>query len=450
VTPGLYCPLTTAFHLKHAAKRSLESVTVAAWNPPASGHPDARENTMTEKSIVNKTALLIVIGAISALFLTTIGRFLESIFLAGLFAAVFHPLYRKLCTWLGGMRGVAAMATLVIVLLFILIPLVFLVLTVASQAQVFARNGLPELQGLLADEGALSARLQGLPFYDTLVPYQEFLRERLSSLVNSASGAMLEFMQSATVGTFNVVLTSLIVLYSFFFLLMDGDKLVYRILLYLPLDDDHEQRLLNRFRSVTLATLKGTAVIGFLQGAIAGTALAIAGIPQALLWSVAMMLLSVVPGIGAALIWIPATIYLLANGEYFTAIALAVFCGVLVGSIDNILRPKLVGSDTQLHELMIFFSTLGGLLTFGMSGFIIGPIIAALFVTVWDIYGEEFRAWLPATRFELHDPEHGHIDADDTDVTPNERKQEVTDEVTDVAATDHQPPQQSETKPDPT
>ncbi len=377
---------------------------------------------MTEKSIVNKTALLIVIGAITALFLTTIGRFLEAIFLAGLFAAVFHPLYRRLCTWLGGMRGIAALTTLVIVLLFILIPLVFLVLTVASQAQAFARHGLPELQSLLADEGALSARLQGLPFYDSLLPHQEFLRERLSTLVNSASGAMLEFMQSATVGTFNVVLTSLIVLYSFFFLLMDGDKLVYRILLYLPLDDDHEQRLLNRFRSVTLATLKGTAVIGFLQGAIAGSALAIAGIPQALLWSVAMMLLSVVPGIGAALIWIPATFYLLANGEYFTAIALAIFCGVLVGSIDNILRPKLVGNDTQLHELMIFFSTLGGLLTFGMSGFIIGPIIAALFVTVWDIYGEEFRAWLPATRFELHEPESSHTDSVDT-APPNDNAQ---------------------------
>ncbi len=370
---------------------------------------------MTEKSIVNKTALLIVIGAITALFLTTIGRFLEAIFLAGLFAAVFHPLYRKLCSWFGGLRGVAAMTTLVIVLLFILIPLIFLIATVASQAQSFARHGLPELQSLLADEGALSARLQGLPFYDMLLPYQEFLRERLSTLVNSASGSVIEFMQSATVGMFNVVLTALIVLYSFFFLLMDGDKLVYQILFYLPLDDDHEQRLLNRFRSVTLATLKGTAVIGFLQGAIAGTALAFVGIPQALLWSVAMMLLSVVPGIGAALIWIPASLYLLANGDYLSAIGLAVFCGVLVGSIDNILRPKLVGGDTQLHELMIFFSTLGGLLTFGVSGFIIGPIIAALFVTVWDIYGEEFRSWLPATHFELHQlDENTEPPADDT------------------------------------
>jgi len=115
-----------------------------------------------------------------------------------------------------------------------------------------------------------------------------------------------------------------------------------------------------------------------------------------------MMLLSVVPGIGAALVWIPACIFLAVNGQWVLAIGLFVFCALLVGSIDNILRPKLVGSDTQLHELMIFFSTLGGLLTFGIPGFIIGPIIAALFVTVWEIYGVEFKDWLPDTNFVPH------------------------------------------------
>jgi len=112
-----------------------------------------------------------------------------------------------------------------------------------------------------------------------------------------------------------------------------------------------------------------------------------------------MVLLSVVPGIGTALVWIPAVIYLITQGQWVYAAGLGIFCAVLVGSIDNVLRPKLVGSDTQLHELMIFFSTLGGLITFGFPGFIIGPIIAALFVTVWEIYGVEFRDWLPQTDF---------------------------------------------------
>lgn len=120
-----------------------------------------------------------------------------------------------------------------------------------------------------------------------------------------------------------------------------------------------------------------------------------------------MMMLSVVPGIGAALVWFPAVVYLAFNGQWLYAGSLFAFCGLLVGTIDNVLRPKLVGNDTQLHELMIFFSTIGGLLTFGFSGFIIGPIIAALFVTVWEIYGVEFKSWLPETGFSVLDQRRG-------------------------------------------
>ena len=112
-----------------------------------------------------------------------------------------------------------------------------------------------------------------------------------------------------------------------------------------------------------------------------------------------MMFLSVVPGIGTALIWIPAVVYLIVDGAYVEATGVAVFCTIVVGTVDNVVRPRLVGNDTQLHELLIFFSTLGGLLMFGFMGFVIGPIIAALFVTVWDLYGYEFREWLPTTAF---------------------------------------------------
>lgn len=357
---------------------------------------------MSKKPVVNNSALLVVLVSISVLFLFVIARFLEALFLAGLFAAVFHPLYRNLFTWFRGRSGLAAIATLIIVALFVLIPISIILVAVASQAREIVQVALPELQNLLGQPSGVNALLQKLPFFESIAPWQEFLSVRLAEVIDSVSGALLGVLQSLTLGTVNAAVTGLIVVYSFVFLLMDGDRLVYLILYYLPMDDDHEQKLLQRFRSVTLATLKGTAVIGFLQGALAGAALWLAGIPNALLWSVAMMLMSVVPGIGAALIWIPAALYLVFQGQYITAAVVATFCGVLVGSIDNLLRPRLVGSDTQLHELMIFFSTLGGLLTFGMPGFIIGPIIAALFVTVWDIYAVEFRHWLPETRFEPH------------------------------------------------
>jgi len=357
---------------------------------------------MDKTTLVNKSVLAIVVAAISALFLGIIWRFLEAIFLAGLFAAVFHPLYRKILRLFGGSRGVASLFTLLIVLCFVFIPIVMVGTVFVGQGAELAANSLPWFQNAINQPGFMSSQLEKLPFYSAVEPYRDQLTERLGGVFVFASSTAVDLLQSATRGTVNAVITALLVFYSFFFFLMDGDKLIKHILYYLPLDDKNEGLLLNRFRSVTIATLKGTAVIGFLQGTLAGIGLWVCNIPNALFLSVAMMLLSVVPGIGAALVWIPACIYLAANGQWVFAIGLFVYCALLVGSIDNVLRPKLVGSDTQLHELMIFFSTLGGLLTFGLPGFIIGPIIAALFVTVWEIYGVEFSDWLPKTNFVPH------------------------------------------------
>lgn len=358
---------------------------------------------MPNTTLVNKSVLLLVVAIISALFFGIIGRFLEAIFLAGLFSAVCHPLYRWFLKSTGNRQALSSLATMILVLFFIIIPVALIATIVVGQATDFATKALPWVQNLANDPGIVTQQLEKLPFYNRLLPYRDILTERIGGVLVSISGTGVSLLQSVTLGTFNALLTGLLVLYSFFFFLMDGSKLVHRILYYLPLDDKNEHLLLNRFRSVTIATLKGTAVIGFLQGGLAGMALGFCGVPNATFWSVAMMMLSVVPGIGAALVWIPACIYLAATGKVAVAVGLFAFCGLLVGSIDNVLRPKLVGSDTQLHELMIFFSTLGGILTFGMSGFIIGPIIAALFVTVWEIYGVEFRHWLPSTAFVPYD-----------------------------------------------
>jgi predicted PurR-regulated permease PerM len=180
-----------------------------------------------------------------------------------------------------------------------------------------------------------------------------------------------------------------------FFFLMDGDKLLAKILYYLPLEDKDERLMLEKFTSVTRATLKGTAIIGILQGGAAGVAFAVVGIPSAIFWGAIMTVLSIIPGIGSALVWGPAAVILLANGHYLKGAGLALFCGLVVGSLDNLLRPRLVGRDTQMHELLILFGTLGGIVMFGIAGVIIGPILAALFVTVWEMYGMAFRDLLP-------------------------------------------------------
>ena len=163
----------------------------------------------------------------------------------------------------------------------------------------------------------------------------------------------------------------------------------------MPLDDEDERRLLDRFTSVARATIKGTVIIGIVQGGASGIAFAVVGIHSSVFWGAVMTVLSIIPAVGTALIWIPAALWLVVQGAWFKAGALIVFCGGIVGSVDNLLRPRLVGKDTEMHDLLILFSTLGGIAMFGIIGIIIGPIIAALFVTIWDIYGVVFKDALP-------------------------------------------------------
>jgi predicted PurR-regulated permease PerM len=179
-------------------------------------------------------------------------------------------------------------------------------------------------------------------------------------------------------------------LYAMFFFLAGGREMLDRPLSYVPLPEAHKELMLDKFVSVARATLKGTFVVGIVQGGLAGLAFAVVGIQGATFWGTLMVVLSVVPGIGTALIWVPAVIYLFAVGKTASAIGLALWCGAVVGTVDNFLRPKLVGADTKMPDLLILLSTFGGLSLFGAVGLILGPIVAALFIAAWQIYGEAF------------------------------------------------------------
>lgn len=357
-----------------------------------------------QRSAINKSVLLLVVFFISAIFLSMIRPFLMAIFLAGLFSALVHPVYRRFVNWYGGRRSLASLTTLSLITLFILLPLTGLMGIVTSQAIKVGQSAKPWVQQQLTSPSVLFAKLEALPFYEKLLPYRDVIFQKAGEMVGHISRFLIENLQSATLGTVNFLFMTLVMLYAMFFFLMDGDKLIRKMLYYLPLENDEESRMLDRFTSVARATLKGTAVIGVLQGGLAGLALAVAGIPSAVFWGVLMVLLSILPGIGTALIWLPAAGILGASGHWPQAIGLVVFCGIVVGSLDNILRPMLVGKDTQMHELLIFFGTIGGIMMFGFVGFIIGPIVAALFTTVWDIYGITFKDILPETGPSLSQP----------------------------------------------
>lgn len=347
------------------------------------------------KGTVSKWTLIVVVLLISALFLAMIRQFLMAIILAAIFSALSLPMYRRCLIWFGGRRIPASAITLIIIVCVILLPLSGLLGIVATQAVKVGAVTKPWIEHQISEIGTLSQLLQSLPFYETIEPYRNQIISKAGKLAGSMSGFIIDKLSSATIGTVNIIIDAIIMLYCMFFFLMEGDRILKKILYYLPLEDHYERRILDKFTSVTRATLKGTLFIGVLQGGLAGLAFAVLGIPSALFWGTIMAVLSVIPSVGSALVWVPATIYLAATDNLVKGIGLFVFCAVVVGSLDNLLRPKLVGKDTQMHELMILFGTLGGIIMFGIVGMIIGPIIAGLFVTVWEIYGIAFQEVLP-------------------------------------------------------
>jgi len=347
------------------------------------------------QDIVNKSTLLLLLLVISALFLSMIEVFLMTLFLAGLFSAMTRPVYLYLAKLFGGRRHWASMVTLILLFFVVLIPMLLLVGIVVGQAIEVGQSVTPWVKDNLSDKGALTEYLQSLPLYDRILPYQETILEKAGQAVGAISKFLVDGLSNATLGTVHFVFMAFVMLYSMFFFFLDGDKFMKKILYYLPLNSNDENHMLEKFTSVTRATLKGTLLIGLLQGGLAGLAFFVVGIPNAVFWGTIMAVLSIIPSVGSALVWFPTAIILMANGQMAAGIGLIIFCGVLVGSLDNLLRPILVGKDTKLHELMIFLSTLGGIFMFGIVGIFIGPIIASLFVAIWEMYGVAFKDVLP-------------------------------------------------------
>ena len=242
--------------------------------------------------------------------------------------------------------------------------------------------------------------MRSLPFYAELEIYRVTILQKAGELVSKAGSLLFESASSFTYSAFNDLFLLFVFLYTMFFFLKDGRLILAKVLSYSPLTESDQHRLLDKFLSVTRATIKGSMVIGILQGTLAGIAMHLAGIESAIFWGAIMSVISVLPIIGSGLVWFPAVIFLAVTGSYPQAIGLLLFCALVVGQIDNILRPILVGRDTQMHALLIFFGTLGGIGLFGIFGFIIGPIIAALFMTVWEMYGETFSSFLTEIKKE--------------------------------------------------
>lgn len=338
--------------------------------------------------------LLLLVAAISAAFVAMIWVFLLTIVLAAIFTGVSYPVYQWLLGRLRGRQALAAIATLLLLLVLVIAPLLAVLGAAAGEALRVSEDIGPRLQQLVDQPGAFDNLLRTLPGYQHIEPYRAQILTKAGEFVGSMSAFLFAALSATTRATAVFVFQFVVMLYTMFFFLIGGPGLLRTVLAYLPLTEADKQRMLEKFVSVARATLKGTILIGMAQGALGGLAFWAVGLEGAIFWGTVMTVLSIIPGIGSALIWVPAAIVLMITGEVWRGIALGLFCGLVVGSVDNLLRPMLVGRDIQMHELLIFFSTLGGLLLFGAMGFILGPILAALFVTVWEMFAATFRSAL--------------------------------------------------------
>jgi predicted PurR-regulated permease PerM len=341
--------------------------------------------------------LLVLALGISALFLWMIHEFLMALLFAGILSGLFQPLYQRILRRTRGRAGLASALTLLVVFLLFIIPLLGFLTLVAAQAVELGTQARPWVEEQVRRIPELGQTPIELPLIGSIALDREQIMGKVGEFASAAGGFMIGFMTAAARGTLSFFLLLFVMLYAMFFFLSDGRAALQKILYYLPLAPEDENRMLEKFLSVSRATLKGTLVIGVVQGALGGVAFWVAGIQGAALWAALMAVLSVIPGLGPAIIWVPAVLYLFVVGRWGAGLGLLAWCAAIVGTVDNLLRPWLVGKDTKLPDLLILLSTLGGIVLFGAAGIVVGPIVAALFVTVWDLYGAAFRDVLPGT-----------------------------------------------------
>jgi predicted PurR-regulated permease PerM len=336
--------------------------------------------------------LLALALGISILFFLVIRRFLLAVLLAAVFAGLAYPLQEWLEARTGRRR--AGAITLVILLLGVGLPVAGFLTLVTTEAVQISQGA----EAWFQEEGRMAqieVLVERIPFAERLLPEGGELTDQLRETAGRTGPVLMGAVAAATRGTLSFVLQLFVLCYALFYFLVDGRGILRRILRYIPLDHGQKEELLERFVSVTRATLRGSLLIGLIQGGVAGLAFWVAGVPGAAFWGTVMVVLSIIPAIGAGLIWVPAVVYLFLMGNIAAGIGLLIWCAVVVSSIDNFLRPRLIGRDARMSDLLILVSTLGGIFLFGAVGFIVGPIVAALFVTVWHIYGDAFQDLIP-------------------------------------------------------
>jgi predicted PurR-regulated permease PerM len=347
---------------------------------------------MISKERVENGGLIVFLTLITAALAFVVSSFVGALLWAALAALLFQPLFQRLLELWPGHRNRAVTVTLLIITFAVVVPALILASLIVDQATAVYEqlrsgqlNVATHFQKIF---GALPQRIQGWLGNSGLDSFERVQTRITAALTDSIN---MIAQQALTIGANAAafLLAFGVGLYVTYFLLRDGEHIGPAVIKALPLDHDVASRLAERFASVVRATVKGSGVVALVQGGLGALTFWIVGLPAALLWGALMTIAALLPAIGPAIVWIPVTAYLFAIGAIWQAIFVIVSGVLLIGLADNILRPLLVGRDTGIPDWLVLVTTLGGIDVFGLSGIVIGPLVAALFLAGWNILTED-------------------------------------------------------------
>jgi predicted PurR-regulated permease PerM len=333
-----------------------------------------------------------LLGLTTVSFAALLLGFWQPVFWAIVLGIIFVPVKKRIGRNLPGRPSLVAGLTVVFIFFTVLVPALFVASAVANEAtQLLAR-----IQAGEFDPGVVLEWLQ--QYVPRITRWAERLGINLNEWQDKLSGvalngsrfiASLALTAGQNVARFFVMF--FLMLYVLFFVVRDGELVLEHVEKAMPLSDSLERQLARKFAEVSRATLKGTLIVGIVQGALGGIMFAILGIQGPVFWGCVMVLLSVVPAVGPGLVWFPAALVLIATGGLTEGLVLIAYGVLVIGLVDNLLRPLLVGRDTKMPDYLVLLSTLGGLTMFGITGFVLGPVVAALFLTLWQMFELESR-----------------------------------------------------------
>lgn len=340
-----------------------------------------------------------IIFLLSAILLAGVGAyfifkpFLIAIFLGFILSQLFRGWYEKINKFMGNRKSLASITACVTVLMVIIIPLALIISLLAAETNALYQSYQKGNHYLGFQIQSQSALLENFGFKEGRVDLDSLLNQGTisSESAKSISNFFFNVLKKAYQGTSHLIFITFVTFFVLYYLFKDGDRMMKKLMNLSPLPNHQEKILLSNFLEISKATLKGSLVIALVQGALTSLLFWITGVSSPVIWGLVTAIFSIIPLLGPVLVWVPAGIIMLFSGNIWQAIVIFAVGALLISTIDNFLRPKLVGDASSLHPLLVFLSTIGGIIVFGTLGFLIGPIIIVLLLSLLKIYEIEFR-----------------------------------------------------------